>query len=234
MYLNKLRLWTTALIGGLLLINLLFSWFQPPSIVSDEICTACDFNRPGKNCLRKLEWVWRGEAYMAKRRFTFLLFLYTLLILCVIIQDNAVHNFFLSFSSLVINLKYQWLSLLKEATWVRFCWKCRWEIVKIFPWIAQSGATSKTERASEEILPKGKCSFSYCATSSRLIHDQCKCFKFTFLLQAYKRVLDKPVTELREAGICMRENSFYVDTVRRYDFVQVIYEYLFYIFYFTV
>lgn len=34
-------------------------------------------------------------------------------------------------------------------------------------------------------------------------------------LQAYKRVLDKPVTEIREAGICMRENSFYVDTVRR-------------------
>ncbi|KAL0418310.1 UNVERIFIED_CONTAM: DNA polymerase epsilon catalytic subunit A, partial [Sesamum radiatum] len=33
--------------------------------------------------------------------------------------------------------------------------------------------------------------------------------------KAYKRVLDKPVTELREAGICMRENPFYVDTVRR-------------------
>ncbi|KHN21126.1 DNA polymerase epsilon catalytic subunit A [Glycine soja] len=35
-------------------------------------------------------------------------------------------------------------------------------------------------------------------------------------LQAYKRVLDKPVTELREAGICMRENPFYVDTVRSF------------------
>ena len=40
--------------------------------------------------------------------------------------------------------------------------------------------------------------------------------KFYCLLQAYKRVLDKPVTELREAGICMRENPFYVDTVRRW------------------
>lgn len=34
---------------------------------------------------------------------------------------------------------------------------------------------------------------------------------------------DKPVTETREAGICMRENSFYVDTVqefrdRRYEY----------------
>ncbi|AQK71203.1 DNA polymerase epsilon catalytic subunit A [Zea mays] len=40
---------------------------QPPSIVTDVDCTACDFNRPGKNCLRKLEWVWRGETYMAKK-----------------------------------------------------------------------------------------------------------------------------------------------------------------------
>ena len=34
-------------------------------------------------------------------------------------------------------------------------------------------------------------------------------------MQAHKRVVDKPITEVREAGICMRENSFYVDTVRR-------------------
>lgn len=33
--------------------------------------------------------------------------------------------------------------------------------------------------------------------------------------KAYKRVLDKPFTEVREAAICMRENPFYVDTVRR-------------------
>ena len=41
--------------------------------------------------------------------------------------------------------------------------------------------------------------------------------------QVYKRVLDKPVTEAREAGICMRENDFYVGTVmafrdRRYEY----------------
>ena len=39
----------------------------------------------------------------------------------------------------------------------------------------------------------------------------------------YKRVLDKPVTERREAGVCMRENDFYVGTVlafrdRRYEY----------------
>ena len=32
----------------------------------------------------------------------------------------------------------------------------------------------------------------------------------------YKRVLDKPVTQPRQAGVCMRENPFYVDTVRRF------------------
>lgn len=42
-------------------------------------------------------------------------------------------------------------------------------------------------------------------------------------LQVYKRVLDKPVTEKRVAGICQRENPFYVDTVkafrdRRYEY----------------
>lgn len=41
--------------------------------------------------------------------------------------------------------------------------------------------------------------------------------------QVYKRVLDKPVTEAREAGVCMRENDFYVGTVlsfrdRRYEY----------------
>ena len=35
-------------------------------------------------------------------------------------------------------------------------------------------------------------------------------------LQVYKRVLDKPATEQREAGVCMRENDFYVGTVRAF------------------
>lgn len=42
-------------------------------------------------------------------------------------------------------------------------------------------------------------------------------------LQVYKRVLDKPVVEKRTAGICQRENAFYIDTVcafrdRRYEY----------------
>jgi DNA polymerase elongation subunit (family B) len=34
--------------------------------------------------------------------------------------------------------------------------------------------------------------------------------------QVYKRVLDKPVQEQRAAGVCQRENDFYVDTVRAF------------------
>ncbi len=30
---------------------------QPSAIVNDEDCAACDFNQPGKTCLREMEWV---------------------------------------------------------------------------------------------------------------------------------------------------------------------------------
>lgn len=36
---------------------------QPDSMKSEEDCAACDFNRPGKTCDRRLEWSWRGEFY---------------------------------------------------------------------------------------------------------------------------------------------------------------------------
>ncbi|KAL2240087.1 UNVERIFIED_CONTAM: DNA polymerase epsilon catalytic subunit A, partial [Sesamum indicum] len=121
---------------------------QPPSIVTDEICTACDFNRPGKNCLRKLEWVWRGEIYMAKR-------------------------------SDYYHLKRQIES----------------ELV-----IGTNGQLSN----SFLDLPK--------ADQQLKLKERLK----KYCQKAYKRVLDKPVTELREAGICMRENPFYVDTVRSF------------------
>lgn len=121
---------------------------QPPSIVSDEICTACDFNRPGKNCLRKLEWVWRGEAYMAKR--------------------SDYHY-----------LKRQLESELVASVDGKF-----------------SKSFLELPKADQQIKLKERLK-KYCQ-------------------KAYKRVLNKPVTEVREAGICMRENSFYVDTVRSF------------------
>ena len=38
---------------------------QPSAIVTDEDCAACVFNKPGKNCLRQMNWVWRGETFAA-------------------------------------------------------------------------------------------------------------------------------------------------------------------------
>jgi len=38
---------------------------QPPAMVTEDVCAACDYNRPGKTCLREMEWLWRGEHYAA-------------------------------------------------------------------------------------------------------------------------------------------------------------------------
>lgn len=129
-----------------------FFSFQPSSIVTDEICTACDFNRPEKNCLRKLEWVWRGETFMAKRRFfSFLIFLWNSLMVYLLRADNAAYGYH--------SYWLQWLLSFEEATWIRVCWWCWWSIVKIFCWPTQSGAAIKTQRTSEEILSEGSFTF---------------------------------------------------------------------------
>ncbi|EQK98651.1 DNA polymerase epsilon [Ophiocordyceps sinensis CO18] len=40
---------------------------QPDSMISESDCAACDFNRPGKTCDRRMPWSWRGEYLPAKR-----------------------------------------------------------------------------------------------------------------------------------------------------------------------
>ncbi|KAF2714135.1 DNA polymeras-like protein epsilon [Pleomassaria siparia CBS 279.74] len=40
---------------------------QPDSMIQEADCAACDFNRPGKTCDRRLPWSWRGEFLPAKR-----------------------------------------------------------------------------------------------------------------------------------------------------------------------
>ena len=40
---------------------------QPDSMIQESDCAACDFNRPGKTCDRRLPWAWRGEFLPAKR-----------------------------------------------------------------------------------------------------------------------------------------------------------------------
>lgn len=40
---------------------------QPDALIDESMCAGCDFNRPGKTCDRKMEWLWRGEYFLAKR-----------------------------------------------------------------------------------------------------------------------------------------------------------------------
>ncbi|GAO17735.1 hypothetical protein UVI_02033370 [Ustilaginoidea virens] len=40
---------------------------QPDSMISESDCAACDFNRPGKTCDRRMPWAWRGDYLPAKR-----------------------------------------------------------------------------------------------------------------------------------------------------------------------
>ncbi|KAK6349869.1 DNA polymerase epsilon catalytic subunit [Orbilia brochopaga] len=40
---------------------------QPDSMIKESDCAACDFNRPGKTCDRRLPWAWRGEFLPPKR-----------------------------------------------------------------------------------------------------------------------------------------------------------------------
>lgn len=42
---------------------------QPSAIVNEETCAACDFNRPGATCQRKMTWMWRGEFSKKKNFF---------------------------------------------------------------------------------------------------------------------------------------------------------------------
>ncbi len=52
-----------------------------------------------------------------------------------------------------------------------------------------------------------------CVTPVSAVHVASMCMSWQ---QVYKRVLDKPVVEKRTAGICQRENAFYIDTVRAF------------------
>lgn len=40
---------------------------QPDSMVRESDCAACDFNRPGKTCDRRMPWSWRGEYLPARK-----------------------------------------------------------------------------------------------------------------------------------------------------------------------
>ncbi|KDN44502.1 putative POL2-DNA polymerase epsilon, calytic subunit A [Tilletiaria anomala UBC 951] len=40
---------------------------QPDSVVTEADCATCDYNRPGMECDKRMNWAWRGEYFPAKR-----------------------------------------------------------------------------------------------------------------------------------------------------------------------
>jgi DNA polymerase epsilon subunit 1 len=125
---------------------------QPSAIVNDEDCAACVFNKPGKTCLRKMEWVWRGETFTATRA---------------------------EYASIKAQLQ-----------------------AETFPADPTDLSSSKL-RTWGELKPDEK---------AKMLKNRLK----TYCQKVYKKVLNKPQSELRTAGICQRENSFYYDTVRAF------------------
>ena len=131
---------------------------QPPAMVTEDVCAGCDFNRPGKTCLREMEWVWRGEHYAATSSDY------------AAIKAQLEAERFPAKPDSGSNAPRYWVDLSHE----------------------------EQEKAKKDRLKK-------------------------YSQKVYKRVLDKPVTQTRMAGICQRENGFYVDTVmsfrdRRYEY----------------
>jgi DNA polymerase epsilon subunit 1 len=122
---------------------------QPPAIVTEDVCAACDFNVPGKQCLRSMEWVWRGETYTASR-------------------------------AEVAHLRAQLE-------------------VESFP-DPGAGAGAPLRRW-RDLSGEDR---------DRLLKERLK----KYCQRVYKRVLDKPSTVTKLAGVCQRENPFYADTVR--------------------
>lgn len=41
---------------------------QPTSIVNEEICAGCVFNKEQNNCKRRLDWEWRGELFALNKQ----------------------------------------------------------------------------------------------------------------------------------------------------------------------
>ena len=40
---------------------------QPSSVVTEEDCAACDFNKPESDCQREMDWCWRGDIIVPTR-----------------------------------------------------------------------------------------------------------------------------------------------------------------------
>ena len=146
---------------------------QPPAVVTEEDCAACDFNAPGKRCLRKLEWVWRGEHFACTRS-----------------EYNSVKRQLMSETH-------------APAPGGGFGGGGGGGFGRGGGGSGGGGGGGDAPRSWAELSSEER---------QKALKDRLK----RYCHKVYKRVLDKPVEERRVAGICQRENPFYVDTVRAF------------------
>ncbi|KAI3653215.1 hypothetical protein MP228_002640 [Amoeboaphelidium protococcarum] len=121
---------------------------QPPALVSEADCAACDFYSPDAQCQRPMKWSWRGEYYPADRS-----------------EVSMVRN--------------QLESELFKPKKPELPWR-KW--------------SDLTESEQQTIFNKR-------------LSDYCR--------KIYHKVKEERVME-KESIVCQRENSFYVDTVRKF------------------
>ena len=142
----------SAMYPNIILTNRL----QPSSIVNDELCASCIYNQPGQNCLRTMEWKWRGQMLAAR--------------------------------------KSDYVTVRNQLQAEKF--------PPSYEGGPQRNYDQLKEDEKESYLKKRLQAYSQ---------------------SVYKRIHEPPMTETRNASVCMRENPFYVNTVR--DFRNRRYEY---------
>ncbi|KAF9208588.1 DNA polymerase epsilon catalytic subunit [Haplosporangium sp. Z 27] len=54
-------------VEGNLSMDDVVNYEEPDSIIEESTCAACDFNKVGKECDRRMTWSWRGEYFPAKK-----------------------------------------------------------------------------------------------------------------------------------------------------------------------
>eukprot|EP01135_Chromosphaera_perkinsii_P002657 Nk52_evm25s226 gene=Nk52_evmTU25s226 len=145
---------------GAMYPNIILTNRLQPSAIADEVtCAACDFNKPGATCQRKMGWTWRGEHLPATRD------------------------------------EYEMIKLQLES--------------ERFPNPYANSNSFNSKGASEEELV---------AYHELPMDKQAELLKKR--LKAYsQRVYKKgkvTVVQDRQTTFCMRENPFYVDTVRAF------------------
>jgi DNA polymerase epsilon subunit 1 len=159
---------------------------QPSAIVEAATCAACDFNKPENNCQRDMEWVWRGEYYLANRTETEL------------IRSDLQYDRFEPEKSTAPNA-YPARASSSTATPSSSSSSGS----NMFLGIGNKRSDTTDNRQTFLQLPQKRRSAIF---RKRLAE---------YSRKTYKKPHNTKI-EKRSACVCMRENPFYVDTVRAF------------------